>query len=90
VTAEATNFLGIIGQHDESLVAESLTLSHDKSNIISYGQDQTVRFWNVEFLENMFVPVFSSKKRLNRNLQSSRYQDARQFYNDIRTRQEDT
>jgi len=90
VTADATNFLGIIGQHDESLVAESLTLSCDKSTVISYGQDQAVRFWNIEFLENMYVPVFSSKKRLNRNLQSSRYQDARQFYNDIRTRQEDT
>merc|ERR1712168_406626 len=85
VTAEATNFMGIVGQHDQSMCTESLTLSHDKSTVVSYGQDQTLRFWNIEFLENMFVPVLSSKKRRNRNLQSSRQQDPRQFYNDLRT-----
>ena len=86
ITVFPDNFLGVIGQHESELVVESLSLSADTNHVVSYGGDQTIRFWNIGFLDHMRMPDHSTRKRLNRNLPSSRYQDPRHFYNDLRTR----
>jgi len=72
--------LGIIGQHDMQLSVDSMCLSHDETHLISYGGDQTVRFWNIEFLERLQVRDESGAMMNRRHLQSSRFLCKRRFY----------
>ena len=74
--------LGVVGQHDKNTGVEALAVSHDGQMCASAGTDQTVRFWNIEYLEHVRVNVKekADPKAMEKNLPSSRIQDPRAFF----------
>ena len=53
-------FLGVLGRHGD-LAVENLSLSRDKNLLASCSHDQTIKFWNLDLLDDIEVKQEKAK-----------------------------
>ncbi|XP_066999095.1 WD repeat-containing protein 55 homolog isoform X2 [Anabrus simplex] len=76
--------LGIVGQHQFSI--ESMDISNDGYLISSFSHDNTIKFWNIKYFEDVEVnEKEKSKKRkdMSHNLPSSKYKNPSDFFSGL-------
>jgi WD40 repeat protein len=75
--------LGIVGQHTSSI--ESLDVSSDGELLASCGFDQTIKFWNINYLDGLVVSEREKKdkKILLHNLPSSNVANGGDFFKEM-------
>jgi len=75
-------YLGNIGNHQ--LAVESIDVSAEGDLIASISHDETVRFWNISFLEDIDVTAAKRKKNDEKNLPSSTYENRSDFFSEMK------
>ncbi|XP_069687073.1 WD repeat-containing protein 55 homolog isoform X2 [Periplaneta americana] len=75
--------LGVVGQHQFSV--ESLDISGSGELIASCSHDQTIKFWNIKYFEDIQVDgkKKAKKKEVNHNLPSSKCSNASDFFSEL-------
>ncbi|XP_015185850.1 PREDICTED: WD repeat-containing protein 55 homolog [Polistes dominula] len=76
--------LGVVGQHNFPI--EALDVNKDGTLIASSSHDNTIKFWNVEYLESLSIyeGIKGDKlKRIKHNLPSSKVDNASDFFADL-------
>lgn len=72
--------LGVVGQH--SMNVERIDISHDAKYIASFSHNSDIKFWNIEYFEDVEVQTKkqNKKKDMKNNLPSSKIGNASDFF----------
>lgn len=77
--------LGIVGQHD--LSAECLDICNDGTMIASTSHNNDIKFWNIQYFEDLSIASKSNKhikkRDLKNNLPSSKQRNVSDFFDGL-------